>query len=141
MPIARDLRRAGAASLDLASVAAGRLDAYYERGLQPWDHAAGALLVSEAGGVVSGAPGGHPGRAMTIAAAPGVFARLSELLDYLHARGGWPTWHSQAARDSVYPIVPFAALTAGVAAAVPPDSVPPQRPDREAPPTLPTPPR
>lgn len=82
MPIARDLRRAGAASLDLASVAAGRLDAYYERGLQPWDHAAGALLVSEAGGVVSGAPAGRPGRAMTIAAAPGVFARLSELLDF-----------------------------------------------------------
>src|SRR3546814_11568012 len=91
MPIARDLRRAGAASLDLASVAAGRLDAYYERGLQPWDHAAGALLVSEAGGVVSGAPGGHPGRAMTIAAAPGAFARLSELLrsDERRVGKGW----------------------------------------------------
>lgn len=82
MPLARDLRRGGAASLDLASVAAGRLDAYYERGLQPWDHAAGALLVREAGGLVSGAPGGRPGRGMTIAASPGVFDALSEVLDY-----------------------------------------------------------
>jgi len=53
MPIARDLRRAGAASLDLAYVAAGRLDGYFERGLKPWDFAAGALLVSEAGGRVT----------------------------------------------------------------------------------------
>lgn len=68
MPLARDLRRGGAASLDLAYVAAGRLDGYFERGLHPWDHAAGALLVEEAGGVVTGAPGGRPGREMTIAA-------------------------------------------------------------------------
>jgi myo-inositol-1(or 4)-monophosphatase len=47
-----DFRRAGAASLDLAWVAAGRLDAYYEIGLNAWDVAAGALLVREAGGVV-----------------------------------------------------------------------------------------
>jgi myo-inositol-1(or 4)-monophosphatase len=49
----RDLRRCGAAALDLAWTAAGRLDAYYEYGLQPWDWAAGRLLVTEAGGVVS----------------------------------------------------------------------------------------
>lgn len=53
MPIARDLRRLGSAALDLAYVAAGRLDGYFERGLKPWDHAAGALLVQEAGGQVS----------------------------------------------------------------------------------------
>ena len=47
-----DFRRAGTASLDLAYVAAGRLDAYYEIGLKPWDVAAGTLLVREAGGVV-----------------------------------------------------------------------------------------
>ncbi|WP_433674805.1 inositol monophosphatase family protein [Microbacterium gorillae] len=53
LPFARDLRRFGAASLDLASVAAGRIDAYSERDLKAWDHAAGALLVTEAGGTVS----------------------------------------------------------------------------------------
>ncbi len=47
-----DLRRAGSASLDLAYVAAGRLDGFFEIGLQPWDMAAGALIVREAGGVV-----------------------------------------------------------------------------------------
>ncbi len=76
MPLARDLRRAGAASLDLAYVAAGRLDGYFERGLHPWDHAAGALLVEEAGGLVGGAPSGRPGREMTIAAGPELFEKL-----------------------------------------------------------------
>lgn len=52
MPLARDLRRSGSAATDLAYVAAGRLDAYFERGLSAWDFAAGALLVSEAGGVL-----------------------------------------------------------------------------------------
>lgn len=53
-----DLRRAGAAALDLAYVAAGRLDGYWEIGLQPWDMAAGVLLVKEAGGIVSDFKGG-----------------------------------------------------------------------------------
>jgi len=48
-----DIRRNGAAALDLAWVAAGRMDAYFEIGLKPWDVAAGALLVREAGGVVT----------------------------------------------------------------------------------------
>jgi myo-inositol-1(or 4)-monophosphatase len=50
---ARDIRRGGSAALDLAYLAAGRVDAYYEFGLAPWDWAAGRLLVTEAGGVVS----------------------------------------------------------------------------------------
>ena len=49
----------GAASLDLAMVAAGRLDCYWERGLSPWDLAAGMVLVREAGGYVSDADGGE----------------------------------------------------------------------------------
>ena len=51
------LRRFGAASLDLAFVAAGRLDGYWERNLSPWDIAAGQILVREAGGIVSGIEG------------------------------------------------------------------------------------
>jgi myo-inositol-1(or 4)-monophosphatase len=54
MPKVAGLRRFGAASLDLAGVAAGRLDGYWERDLQPWDLAAGILMVREAGGTVSG---------------------------------------------------------------------------------------
>jgi myo-inositol-1(or 4)-monophosphatase len=51
------LRRFGAASLDMAFVAAGRLDGYWERNLQPWDMAAGQIMIREAGGVVSGMVG------------------------------------------------------------------------------------
>ena len=52
LPLVRDVRRAGAAALDVCWVALGRLDVYYERGLQPWDWAAGMLVASEAGAVV-----------------------------------------------------------------------------------------
>jgi len=51
------IRRAGAAALDLCYVAAGRLDAFWETGLMPWDMAAGALIIREAGGIVSGLDG------------------------------------------------------------------------------------
>lgn len=78
----RDLRRAGAAALDLAWVAAGRLDAYAEAGLEPWDWAAGRLLVTEAGGRVSeldveldGAP-----RRTLVASSPDVHDALVELV-------------------------------------------------------------
>jgi myo-inositol-1(or 4)-monophosphatase len=54
MPHVRDIRRFGAAALDLCALASGRLDAYVEEGLQPWDLAAGALICREAGLVVSG---------------------------------------------------------------------------------------
>ncbi len=52
-PMTAGIRRAGAASLDLAYVACGRLDGFWELGLKPWDMAAGALLVKEAGGMIS----------------------------------------------------------------------------------------
>ena len=52
LPRVRDIRRFGAAAADLCAVACGRLDAYAERGLQPWDHAAGALIAAEAGAQV-----------------------------------------------------------------------------------------
>jgi len=53
------VRRFGSAALDLAFVAAGRFDAFWERDLKPWDLAAGLLLVAEAGGVVRDADGGE----------------------------------------------------------------------------------
>jgi len=84
MPIARDLRRIGAASLDLAAVAAGRLDAYFERGLQPWDHAAGALLVQEAGGSFVRWDT-ETRRPMHVAAGPAVFDQLVATLGGGHA--------------------------------------------------------
>lgn len=84
---ARDLRRAGAAALDLAWVAAGRLDAYLEYGLAPWDWAAGSLLVTEAGGRVSHVetPLGGAARAGLLAAGPAVHDQLLAWLD----AGGW----------------------------------------------------
>jgi myo-inositol-1(or 4)-monophosphatase len=76
LPHVRDVRRAGAAALDLCHVAAGRLDGYYERGINHWDWAAGALMVREAGGVVVPLTGGRPGLA---AAGPGLVEELAEL--------------------------------------------------------------
>jgi myo-inositol-1(or 4)-monophosphatase len=78
-----DIRRLGAASLDLCAVAAGRLDGYYEVGLNPWDYAAGLLIVTEAGCQASGLRGRGPGEAMVAVAgrelAPALFRALSEL--------------------------------------------------------------
>jgi len=72
----RDLRRAGGAAIDLAYVAAGRIDAYFEQGLNPWDQAAGALLVREAGGVVRGLDDEAPTHRMVIAGQEDVVAEL-----------------------------------------------------------------
>lgn len=80
MPIARDLRRIGSAAIDLSYVAAGRLDGYFERGLKPWDLAAGALLVEEAGGVVTRFDTASA-RPMLVAAGVDVHARLAAILD------------------------------------------------------------
>jgi myo-inositol-1(or 4)-monophosphatase len=76
LPRVRDVRRAGAAALDLCHVAAGRLDGYYERGINHWDWAAGALIVREAGGVVLPLEGGRPG---LCAAGPGLAEELRDL--------------------------------------------------------------
>ena len=76
------LRRPGAAALDLAYVAAGRLDGFFEKGLKPWDMAAGALLVTEAGGIVGTFEGesDYLYRGDAIAGTPKVFAQMVMLL-------------------------------------------------------------
>lgn len=78
LPRVRDIRRAGAAALDLCSVAAGRVDAYYERGLQPWDWAAGSLIAVEAGAAVRRLGGEPPG---LVAAPPGIVDELVALVE------------------------------------------------------------
>lgn len=87
VPQVRDVRRAGAASLDLCAVAAGELDVYYERGLKPWDLAAGELVVREAGGVVTGLHGRAAGEDLTLAGSAGMVGALVGLLEELGADG------------------------------------------------------
>jgi myo-inositol-1(or 4)-monophosphatase len=81
LPAARDIRRAGSAALDLAAVTCGRLDAFYEAPMEPWDKAAGILLITEAGGKVSELPppldGLSPG---VIAGNPGLHDQLRRLV-------------------------------------------------------------
>jgi myo-inositol-1(or 4)-monophosphatase len=80
LPRVRDIRRFGAAAVDLCSVACGRVDGYYERGLAVWDLAAGALIAAEAGAVVTGFDGGPPVAGAVVAAAPGIAEELRALV-------------------------------------------------------------
>jgi myo-inositol-1(or 4)-monophosphatase len=80
LPRVRDIRRAGSAALDLASVACGRLDGFYEAAMQPWDRAAGVLLVEEAGGLVSDLPAPLGLSTGVIAAGPRLHPHLVELI-------------------------------------------------------------
>ena len=84
LPEVRDIRRNGCASLDLCAAAAGRVDAYYELDLKPWDHAAGALVAEEAGLVVTGTGGRPFAQPMAVAAAGTVAGPLLDLLERLH---------------------------------------------------------
>lgn len=88
LPKVRDIRRWGAASLDLCFAAEGLIDAYYEKGLNPWDHAAGGLVAREAGLIVEGLNGAEPGLPMVIAAPPALFTPLHDHLVALDASGG-----------------------------------------------------
>jgi myo-inositol-1(or 4)-monophosphatase len=87
LPVVRDVRRIGSAALDLCMVAAGRLDAFYEHGLEVWDRAAGELIAAEAGARVlvpeRDGPTGSAG--LVVAAAPGI---ADELLAALQRFGG-----------------------------------------------------
>ena len=83
LPLTRGIRRPGAAALDLAFVACGRFDGFYERALNPWDTAAGILLVREAGGRVGEYDAAHPyvfGSSSILATNGGIHDELSRLL-------------------------------------------------------------
>ncbi|MCK9486611.1 MAG: inositol monophosphatase [Dehalococcoidia bacterium] len=76
VPHVRDIRRAGSAALDLCAVACGRLDGYFERGLQPWDSAAAALIVEEAGGIAERLDSPEVPAGTWVVAGPGIFEAL-----------------------------------------------------------------
>jgi myo-inositol-1(or 4)-monophosphatase len=87
LPRVRDIRRGGSAAIDLCDVGCGRLDGYFERGLNPWDFAAGALFAREAGALTGGRPGEAVSPELAVAAPSGLFEPLQALLDELGA------WH------------------------------------------------
>jgi myo-inositol-1(or 4)-monophosphatase len=94
LPHVRDIRRGGSAAVDLCSVAAGRMDAFYERGLNYWDYAAGGLIAREAGALVGGLSGRPESTSMTVAAGPELFRHLDIFLTRLD-----PERDASAARE------------------------------------------
>jgi len=86
LPQVRDIRRLGAAAVDLCLVAAGHLDAHYEHGLNAWDLAAGALIATEAGVKVAGIDGEPPNEDLSVAAHPDVWDELRNALESAGAR-------------------------------------------------------
>ncbi len=86
LPQIRDIRRAGSAALDLCAVACGRLDGYYESGLNAWDRAAAELVAREAGAVVGGLEGPGAGKDLTLAVAPELAETFAELVRDLTRR-------------------------------------------------------
>jgi myo-inositol-1(or 4)-monophosphatase len=85
LPRIRDIRRAGSAALDMCSVAAGRVDGYFERGTHDWDRCAAALIAQEAGARVGGLAESPAGESMVLVAAPGTFEALHDVLVELGA--------------------------------------------------------
>ena len=78
IPKVRDVRRLGAAGVDLSYVAMGVLDGFYEYGLNEWDYSAGGLIATEAGAIMTGRNGGPVGKEMTIVAGPTLHALLTK---------------------------------------------------------------
>lgn len=88
LPRIRDIRRFGVASIDLCLAAEGALDAVYEKGLNPWDYAAGGLVAAEAGMLVTGLDGAPAGPGFLMAAPPAIHRVLHDELAALDASGG-----------------------------------------------------
>ena len=80
LPRIRDLRRNGAAAVDLCYVAMGALDGYFEASLNEWDHAAGGLIATQAGAVISGRAGGPANKDLVVCAGPALHAQLLPLI-------------------------------------------------------------
>ncbi|MEO3885583.1 inositol monophosphatase family protein [Nonomuraea sp. B5E05] len=80
LPRVRDIRRGGSCAIDLCSLAAGRLDAYYERGINHWDFAAAGLVATESGARLGGLHGRPVSPDFALCAAPGLFEELHDLL-------------------------------------------------------------
>jgi myo-inositol-1(or 4)-monophosphatase len=85
LPRVRDIRRFGSAALDLCYLAEGQIDAYYERGLNLWDLAAGLVIARAAGANVGDLRGNEPNEVFTLAANPALFESLRALLEGLGA--------------------------------------------------------
>ncbi len=81
LPAARDIRRGGSAAIDLCRAACGRVDAYYEHWVRPWDVAGGQVIASEAGLLVTAINGRDPAGTSVLAANPTLHGRLAELLN------------------------------------------------------------
>jgi myo-inositol-1(or 4)-monophosphatase len=84
LPHIRDIRRGGSAAVDLCSVASGRLDAFFERGLNYWDFAAGGLIAREAGAMVGGLAGRAESTSMAVAAGSDLYQQLDAFLTRLN---------------------------------------------------------
>ncbi len=87
LPEVRDIRRLGSCAIDLCLVASGELDGFYEEGVNPWDHAAGSLMVREAGGMVSGLFGATESDAMLIAVTGHIHEPLVRILEMTEQEG------------------------------------------------------
>lgn len=85
LPQVADIRRQGSASLDLCAVAQGRLDAYFEAGLQPWDYAAGVLIATEAGCAATGLRGTQPSTRLTAVAGTSLAGEFFAVLEQVGA--------------------------------------------------------
>ena len=142
LPLVRDIRRGGSCAVDLCSVAAGRVDAYYERGVNYWDYAAGGLIATEAGARLGGLSGRPPSSELAIAADPGLFGKLHDLLaslnperDAVLARGDAPPGPPGSASPGATP-GPRALLARGGDPAKPPAHSPARREPACGPPRL-----
>ena len=80
LPRIRDIRRSGSAALDLCHVAAGRVDAYFELDLRPWDYAAGTVIAQAAGALVRTISAAHDGGPGVVVASPALLPALLALL-------------------------------------------------------------